>query len=186
MHSTPRHIIRVDPATVIIFSVLLSPALITGSFLLWRGQQIADGLGLCAAYVAFLYWICSPSVELAPNELIYRSLLQRKAIMLSDVTGVSISARPAPTLELKRGPGKGPRFSFIVKPFSKSGVVALLHHVRTFAPEASFDGIARDMSAGDFKTVTRETISTQNLIRIAFAIGASSVAAALARALFHR
>src|SRR5579871_5508811 len=183
--ASPR-IIRVAPATVIIFSVLLSPALFVGALLIWRGQQIPEALGLCAAYITFVYLICSPSVELAPNRLIYRSFLKRRAIALSEVVEVKAGAPLAPTLQLLRKGGHGEPFSFIIKPFSKLGVVAMLHHIQTFCPEAQFDRITKDMSVGDFRSITRETISSQNLIRSALILGLSMITAAIVRVLFHK
>ena len=178
--------IRVAPATVIIFSVLLSPALIVGALLIWRGQQIPEALGLCVVYIAFVYLICSPSVELTPNRLIYRSFLKRKAIALSEVVEVKMGALVAPTIQLFRKSSPGVPFSFIVKPFSKLGVVTMLHHIRTFCPEARFDRITDDMSVGDFRSITRETISSQNLMRFALILGSSIITTAVVRAMLHQ
>jgi hypothetical protein len=41
------------------------------------------------------------------------------------------------------------------------------------------------MSAGDFESINKETISTRNLVRIALGVGGSALAAALAKAVFQ-
>jgi hypothetical protein len=186
MDATSSRIIRVAPATIIIFSVLFSPALFLASVLIWRGQQIPEALCLCAAYIAFVYLICSPSVELTTSQVTYRSFLNQRSIAFADIAAVSMTANPAPTIELMRKQPHGRTFSFIVKPFSKSGVVSLLNEIRANCPEARFDAVANDMSTGDFRSITRETISSRNLMRIALIVGSAAFAAAIARVLFHR
>ncbi|MBK1884725.1 hypothetical protein JIN85_20100, partial [Luteolibacter pohnpeiensis] len=183
MHSDAPRLIRAAPATVIIFSVLFSPALLLGVLLIVRGQQIREALGLVALYAVAVYWVCSPSIELAANRLIYRSLLKRAEIDLSQVSRVTMSANPAPTVTLTRKDGGTP-LSFIVKPFSKLGIVAMFRHIRERSPDVQLDGISHDMSEGDFGTITKEAISTRNLIRIALTVSGSALAAALARAVF--
>ena len=176
-------LIRAAPATVIIFSVLFSPALLLGVLLIVRGQQIPEALGLVALYAGAVYWVCSPSVELAANRLVYRSLFKRAEIEISQVSRVTMSANPAPTVMLRRKDGGTP-LSFIVKPFSKPGIVAMFRHIREYSADAQFDGISHDMGEGDFESITKETISTRNLIRIALTVSGSALAAALARAVF--
>jgi hypothetical protein len=184
MNSETPRLIRVAPATVIIFSVLFSPALLLGALLIFRGQQIPEALGLVAFYAGAVYWVCSPSVELGDSRLIYRAPFKRAEIEISQVDRVVMSANPAPTVTLTRKGGCGAPLSFIVKPFSKPGVVAMFRHIREHSPEVRLDGISQDMSAGDFASITRETVSTRNLIRIALAVSGSALAAALARAAF--
>ena len=186
MNSTSPRIIRVDPATVIIFSVLFSPALLMAVLLIWRGQQIPEALGLCVVYVVMVYWICSPSLELGQDQLTYHAFLTQKTIALSEVTGVKMSASPAPTIHLVRKQHGVSSFSFIIKPFSKLGVVALMHHLRSHCPGARFDEIANDLDRGDFGSVTRAAISTRNMIRFVVAGASATFAAAIVRALLHR
>jgi hypothetical protein len=185
MDSTSPRIIRVDPATVIIFSVLFSPALFMSLMLIWRGQQIPDGIALFALYVVGVYWICSPSIELDQHKLTYRALLKRGTIMLSEVAAVKISANPAPTILFLRKKPATDSFSFIIKPFSKAGVVALLHHLREGCPGARFDEIAIDLSNDDFDSITRATISTRNLIRIVFSGALAAFIYGMVRTLLH-
>ncbi|MBN8460150.1 MAG: hypothetical protein J0M04_20170 [Verrucomicrobia bacterium] len=168
---------------MIIFSVLFSPALLLGVLLIVRGQQIPEALGLIALYAGAVYWVCSPSVELGTNRLIYRSLFKRAEIDISQVKRVTMSANPAPTVTLMRKDAGTP-LAFIVKPFSKPGLVAMFRHIREYCPEVQFDGISHDMSVGDFESITMEAISTRNLIRIALTVSGSALAAALARAVF--
>ena len=184
MNTETSRLIRVAPATVIIFSVLFSPILLTGVLLIFRGEQIRDALGLIACYVGAIYWVCSPTVELGEQRLIYRALFQRKAIEISEIGRVSMGVKPAPTVTMMRKGGGSP-LSFIVKPFSKAGVVAMFRHIREKNPEVQMDGISQDMSAGDFESINKETISTRNLVRIALGVGGSALAAALAKAVFQ-
>lgn len=186
MESTSPRIIRAAPATVIIFSVLFSPALLLGGLLIWRGQQFPEAIGLCFIYILGVYAICSPAVELSHNQLIYRLPWKRRRIILSEVVGVSMSARPAPTLKLSKGNGQEESLSFVLKPFTKGGVVTIFDHIRRYCPTARFDGISKDMSSGDFSSITQETISSRNLIRIVVIVGSSAVAAAIAQMLFHK
>ena len=178
-------LIRVDPATVIIFSILFSPALICGVMLLWKGTQIRDGILLCATYGAAVYWICSPTLELLPGKLIYRALFKKLSVDLEKVGSVEIVSAPAPTLELRETGSGNLLTSFIVKPFSKAGVGAMLQHIRDASPSATFDKVSDDMSQGDFRSVTRQTLSARNLIRLASTVAGSSFAVALAKALSH-
>lgn len=184
MNSDAPRQLRAAPATVIIFSVLFSPALLLGVLLIVRGQQIPEALGLVALYGGAVYWVCSPSVELGDNRLIYRSLFKRAEIEISQVYRVAMSANPAPTVTLIRKDGGTP-LSFIVKPFSKTGIVAMFRHIREHSPEVQLDGISQDMSTEDFATITKEAISTRNLIRIALTVSGSVFAAALARSVFR-
>jgi len=184
MDTTPR-LIRVDPATVVIFSVLLSPALLVAGSLIWHGQQIPAALGLSMVYLGTVYGICSPVLELRPGQLTYHSLLGRRTIELSEVAEVKMSAKPAPTIHLVRKKRGSVSFAFIIKPFSKAGVVALLHHLRASCPDARFDDIANDLDTGDFRSITREAISAQNLIRIAVVAASATFVAAVMRGLLR-
>ena len=80
--------------------------------------------------------------------------------------------------------GKAP-FAFIIKPFTKNGVACMMQHIRTSCPEARFDAISDDLLRADFGSVTRETLSTRNLIRIAVTVGGAAIASAIIRAIAH-
>ena len=179
-------IIRVCPATVIIFSVLLSPLLFPAVSMILRKQQLAEAVGFCAAYFGFLYVVCSPTVELSRDGLVYKALFKRRAIAFSEIRGVRMSAHPAPTLELKRLGAHAQPFSFIVKPFSKAGVIAILSDIRSNCPDANFDDVSNDMEHGDFKYITREAIASQNIFRIVLIVGTTAFLVAIGRVLFGK
>lgn len=184
MNPAPPHLIRVAPATVIIFGLIFSPALFLGGLLITRGQQIPEALGLIVFYLGFVYWICSPSIELGEDRLVYRALFKRNEVQISNVERIAMHANPAPTLTLTRKDGGSP-LSFIVKPFSKSGIVAMIRHIREWSPEVQLDGISQDMSQGNFDSISKETLSTRNLIRIALGIGSFALGAAVVRAILR-
>ena len=73
----------------------------------------------------------------------------------------------------------------MIKPFSKAGLVAVLHHIRQSNPSIRFDKFAEDMSNADFRSVTREAIVTRNLLRIALVVGATSFGAGLIKLLLE-
>ena len=184
MNSRDNRIIRVSPATVIIFSVAFSPLLFVGLLCIFKTGQPWTAVFLCALYAAAIYAICSPTVFLTDTTLRYRNLLKSRSVDLSTVIKASVTARPAPTLELRSTSSRDP-FTFIIKPFSKKGVTCIMQHIRAMSPRAHFDKISEDLSHADFASVTREAISIQNLIRIALTVGGASLAAALLRALYH-
>ena len=185
MKPSPR-IIRVAPATVVIFSTILSPVLLGGIMTLWQGQKLWNGSLVCIGYFFALYGICSPTVELLPGRLVYRALFIRREIELADVAKVQVSARPAPTLELHHRYGGRRPFTFIVKPFSKSGIADIFQHIRQSNPMVRFDRVSEDMSRADFTTVTRKTVSTESLLRLAFVIGAIGVGSAIIKLVWYR
>jgi hypothetical protein len=135
-----RVVLRVAPATVLIFGLLFSPAMFVAGILVWRGEQVREAVALCALYAVMLYWACGRTVELAPGRLIYRALFTRRTIDLGSVEDVRIAARPAPVLELRRRGSRDHVPAFIVKPFSTTGVAAILRHVRGSSPEANRAG----------------------------------------------
>lgn len=174
--------LRVDVATIVIFSILPLPALAMALQLLWRGQQIPEALSLCALYSALPCWMAGLRVELAPGKLVYRTLVGRKEFDLSRVVAASIVARPAPTLELRYAGSREPVSAFIVKPFTRAGVAALLQHIRACSPGAKLDRTAKDMSEGRFDTITRETVKAMNVFRLVLLVVAVAVAGMLVRA----
>jgi hypothetical protein len=178
-------ILRVDVATIVIFSVLASPFMLMALLLFWRGKQITEASFLCAAYVGVLCWIASHGVELAPGRLIHRTLFTRKDIELSRVVAASIVARPAPTLELRRAGSREIVSAFIVKPFTRAGVAAILQHIRECSPGVKLDRIAEDMSEGRFDTIARETIKAMNLLRLVLLVVAIVVVGTLVRVYLH-
>ena len=178
-------VVKIAPATLIIFSILFSPVLIAGLTLLWKGGQLRDGFLLCCLFGLAVYGICSPNVELLPGKLIYRALFKKKSVNLAQVRYVAIASRPAPTLELSGTSKNPPLISFIVKPFSKVGVAAILHHIQTESPAAQFDAVSADMKAGDFESVTRQTLAFRNILRIVSTVAGSAFGVIVGRILFH-
>jgi hypothetical protein len=178
-------VVRVAPVTIVIFSVMGLPALLAALQLFWHGEQLRDASLLCAAYLVFVWWIASHRVELAPGRLVHRTLFTRKEIDLSRVVRASIVARPAPTLELRRAGSREVVSAFIVKPFSKAGVAAILEHVRASSPGVKLDPVAEAMRKGDFDLVTRETIKATNLLRLVVVVVAALVGAAIFRMLMR-
>lgn len=184
MNPNEDRIIRAAPATAIIFSILFSPLLFVGFLCLFKTGQLWTGLLFCALYPATILAICSPTVFITNSTLTYRTLFGSRSIDLSSVAKVSVTAQPAPTLQILSADARQP-FSFIIKPFTKTGVTYIMKSIRMSAPNARFDAISNDLSNNDFSSVKRETLKTQNLIRIILTVGGASIAAALVRALIH-
>jgi hypothetical protein len=180
-----RQIIRAAPATIVIFSVLCSSVPLVALLLFWRGQQLPEAVLLCGIYVGVVSWICSPTVELRPGRLLYRTLFTRVEIDLADVVSASIAANPGPKLEL-RGPGKGQVLgAFGVKVFSREGVAAILGHVRESSPGVDLDTFAESMRQGRLDLVTRETLRSANWLRGVWLIIGVMVAVGLGRTLLR-
>jgi hypothetical protein len=170
---------------VIIFAVLLSMFPATGALLLWRGN-LRDGVLLFAIYVFALYLVCGMTIDLAPGRLVFRFFIVRKMdVDLTRVTAASMVYGPGPGLSLRRRGSREKPAVIPLKPFTRAGVMAILHHVRACSPGVKFDRVAQDLSEGRFDTVTRETIRAGNLLRAAVAIAATAMAVALGRALLH-
>lgn len=184
-HDQPGVVVRVDPATIIIFSVMMSPAVLVALQLFWHGRQLRDASLLCAGYLVFFWWVASHRVELAPGRLVHRTLFTRKEIDLSHVVAASIVARPAPTLELRRAGSREAVAAFIVKPFSRRGVAAILDHVRESCPGVKLDRVAEAMRKGDFELVTRETIKATNVLRLVVLVVVVLEAGAILRMLMR-
>ncbi|HTN54410.1 MAG TPA: hypothetical protein VML50_18525 [Anaeromyxobacter sp.] len=132
-------------------------------------------------YAGALYWVCGRTVELAPGRLVYRALLVRKDLDLSGVRAARVVAHPAPTLELLSRGSREYAPAFIVKPFTRAGVAAILQHVLACSPEAKLDPVARDMSEGRFDSITRETIKAMALLRTALVVAAALLLALAVR-----
>jgi hypothetical protein len=164
--------IRVARSTFVVFAILFSPLLLWSVALLWGTTRVAEGCAVSLAYVLALFWACSRAFELSPGRLVYRSLFRRETIDLNSVSDVSIHARPAPSLELHCSGRSGRATTFLIKPFSRNGLVAVLQHIRAANPDIRFDAISDDMSRADFRSVTREALATTNLLRIALMAGA--------------
>lgn len=182
--ATPR-VLRVAPATVAIFSVMLSPSVAMALLLLSRGTQLWDAALLSVLYVATLYGMCARTVELAPGQLVCKTGPLRKRIDLSRLVAARIVARPALTLELRFEGAAAYRRAFTVKPFTKAGVSAILHHLRQCRPDVEYSGIAENMVHGDFDRVSREAIKAMNLLRMALlvagVVGMGAIVRLLAR-----
>jgi len=182
---TSRILIRTDPATSIIFSILFCPALILGLNLIWKGAQVNEGLLLCGLYFSAHYYMCSPTIELTKGLLVYRAFMKRISIELPLVRDVAIVSKPAPHLELSIS-DQDPPFSFIIKPFSKAGVAETLQYIRSNAQWAKFDGVSTDLCRGDFASVTRQTLSTRNILLLSGSLAGGSVISALLKVLISR
>jgi hypothetical protein len=180
-HAGMTTVLHVDPATVAIFSVLFSPALLLAGLLAWQGQQLREAGLLAAAYLVGLYWMCGRTVELAPGRIVYRVLFRRMDIELSRVRAARVVARPAPTLELMQRDSADYESAFIVKPFTKAGVTAILLHIRACCPDVELNRVALDMADGRFDSITRETIRARNVLRLALVLGGAMVVAAVTR-----
>ena len=177
--------IRVARSTFVVFAILFSPLLLWSVALLWGTTRVAEGCAVSFAYVLALFWVCSPTFELSPGRLVYRSPLRREAIDLNSVSEVSIRARPAPSLALHCSGRSGRVTTFLIKPFSRSGLVAVLRHIRAANPVVRFDAISDDMSRADFRSVTREAVAPTNLLRIALITGATAFGGILIKLLLR-
>jgi hypothetical protein len=180
-HGAKALVVRVAPATIVIFAVMGSPFVLMSLLLFWHGKQLRDASLLCVAYLVLVWWSASHRVELAPGRLIHRTLFTRKDIDLSGVVAASVVSRPAPTLELRRAGSREFVGAFIVKPFSRRGVAAILDHVRESSPGVKLDRVAEAMRQGDFDLVTRETIRGANLLRLIVLVVVVLVGAAMLR-----
>lgn len=178
-------VVRAAPATIIIFAVMGLPFVVMACLLFWDGKQLRDASLLGAAYLVLVSWTASHRVELAPGRLIHRTLFTRKEIDLSRVVAASIVSRPAPTLELRRAGSRESVGAFIVKPFTKRGVAAILDHVRESSPGVKLDRVAEAMRKGDFDLVTRETIKPANVLRLVVMVVTGLTAAAIFRMLMR-
>ena len=119
-----------------------------------------------------------------PNRLSYQWLANKGSVDLSSVHYVWITAHNiAPTLEL-RGKDKRLMLSFIIKPFSLAGIACILQHIYGFSPDAESDAKCDDLLRGDTSSVTREVLSVQNFIRLAFTLGGAMFLTALSKKLF--
>jgi len=174
-------VLRVDPRTTVIFAAMFSPALLVAGLLLWRGRQPGDAAILCAVYATGLYWMAGRTVELVPGHLVYRVFFVRKTIDVSDVVAASVVSRPAPTLELLYAGSSKPVPAFIVKPFTKAGVAAMLQHIVAASPEARLHRIADSLREGSFDAVARDARRAMNLLRLALSVAGMLTAVAVAR-----
>lgn len=182
----PTTIIRVDKATVIIFSIIFLPLLFGGGAMVWQSEHVAQGIAFCTGYVFLVYWICAPSIELWPGHVGYRTLFRRSSIDLTTVSEVFTSANPSPTLVFQKEDGRV-GLKFIIKPFSRQGLAALFRHIHQANPAIRLDAASEHMSRGDFRVVTRQAMTTTNLLRIALTVGTTTLGASLIKLLLqHR
>lgn len=187
MSNSKIEVLRVDIATVRIFSLLFAPALVNGLLSIWRPASTRDlwlGVMFCVLYLAALYWMCGRTVELVPGRLVYRVFFVTKVIDVTDLVAAAVVARPAPTLELRRRGSRTAVPVFIVKPFTRAGVAAILEHIRESSPGVRLDGAAGGMGEGRFDSIAHEACKAMNLLRLVFLVVGTLVAAAVARALF--
>ena len=177
-------VIRVAPATVAAGTILFSPVLLLGAALLWRGPDVQNGIALCAAYVAAIYWWCAPTIELAPGRLTYRTALRRATVDLAEVIEVAIAAGPA--LELRRAGRAGePRAAgaevLFVRPFSRLALSAVLHHIRASNPAVRLDALALAIRQASREVIARESGSARALVRFTVVLTVAIAAAGLGR-----
>jgi hypothetical protein len=178
-------VIRSAPSTGIIFSILFSPAAYVGvKAIFYAPYQLGLGVFLCALYVFIIYWACSPTVNLSGKTLAYYTLFSRRSVELASISEFDVVADLAPLLVLHRSDQPEP-FSFVIRPFSKAGVTSILRHIRVHASRAQFNAISADLEQGDFASVTREALRTQNLLRVFITAGGAMFAVALFHALFR-
>lgn len=178
-------VLRVAPATLIIFSILFSPVFILGiQLILQFPKQLQGGGFVCFLYICIMYLIGSATVYFKENELTYRvCFFLRRSIDLETVTKVKVAANPAPTLVLQSKHSKP--FKFVIKPFSRAGVALIINHIKLHAPNAEFDKISTDLGRGDFSSVTRETIRAENLFQLFGTVIGTMIVLGLARAATH-
>jgi len=184
-HATPT-IVRVGISTVVLGLLMFSPFLFGGIIVLVKApEQWLTALFLAACYPALVYWISAPKVTLEPNSLNYQSLANQGSVDLPSVHYVWTTAHNiAPTLEF-RGKDKHLMLSFIIKPFSLAGIASILQHIHRFSPEVEFDDKCADLLRGDTSSVTREVLSVQNFIRLAFTLGGAMFLTVLVRNCSH-
>ena len=177
--------LRVAKSTIIIFAIIFLPLLIWGTSLIWNTAKIGEGTLIVFGYLFMVYWVSSPTIKLLPGRIVYATLFKRTTIDLSRVYSVSAGAGPAPLLAFALTQGERRLVTFRIKPFSKTGLVALLRHVRRSNACIRFDPIIEHMSKAEFHSVTRETIASRNLLFVAMLSAAVVFGGALIKALLH-
>jgi TM2 domain-containing membrane protein YozV len=175
-------VVRISPATAIIFSLIFSPAIIVGLAKIFE-SQIGAGLGICAIPLLLLYWICSPAVHLTDKTLTYHNGFTQRSIDLESIIKVEVIARPMPVIRLCQGRSK--YFEFNLKPFSKNGAAFILHYIKSHVPNAQFDSISSNIEQGDFESVTRETLKLQNWIRFFATLVGMALTGVLIKVFLH-
>jgi hypothetical protein len=178
-------IIRVAPFTVILFAVLLSPALAVGTMLLWKGRQIWEGLMLCALFVGLHAYFCLRSVELWPGRLVYRGPLPRREIQLAGIERVTVAAEPPPRLQLWGAGQETPLLAFAIKPFSRGDLASIVRHIQAGQPSVVLDELADRLGQGQVEAVAKATLSSVSLLRVLVMLVGSGVLAGLVRALLR-
>ncbi len=175
--------VRTSPTTVVVFSILWAPFVLAGlTCLSPSSSQPLTGLALCACYPVAVWIACSSSVTLRPEIIVHRSLFAERYINLETVAQVYVTALPAAKLTLVDQEGKG--LTFRIKPFSRTGVAAILAHVAAAVPNAAFNETAIDLARGDFDSVTRESIHSWMVFRVAFGFGIAILIGEVLRAVF--
>jgi hypothetical protein len=176
-------VVRISPATAIIFSFIFSPVIIVGLAKIFE-SQISAGLGICAISLLLLYWICSPAVHLSGKTLAYhKGFFIRRCIDLESIVKVEVIARPMPVIRLCQGRSK--YFEFNLKPFSKNGATFILHYIKSHVLNARFDSISSNIGQGDFESVTRETLRLQNWIQFFATLVGMALTGVLIKVFLH-
>jgi hypothetical protein len=129
--------------------------------------------------------MCGRTVELAPGRLVHRVFFIPKRIDVSDLESATIVATPAPTLQLRHRGARKAVPAFIVKPFTRAGVLAILQHIQESSPGVKLGRVAKDMRENKYDTITRETVKAMNMLRLVLLVVAASVVGAVVRLLLR-
>ena len=143
---SPR-VIRVARSTVIIFSALLSPALVGGLVLVCQPRHFLDGLFGLGVAAVILGAICLRSVELHPGRLVYRGPWPRREVDLTGVDAVRVDGGPPPRMHLYAASSERPLLAFAIKPFTREDLSAIVRHIEAARPAVELDERARHMRA---------------------------------------
>ena len=183
MNKQKRITVHVAFATVVIFSIIFSPAWIFGTEAIFK-HNYSGGFGCLIGGLFFFLWICSATVYFEDGKLTYSMFFFiRRSVDLETVTKVKTVANPAPTLVLQQRHSKP--FKFVIKPFSKAAVAVIMHHIKLHAPNAEVDRISADLEEGDFASVTREALRVQNLFQLFGLVIGTMFVVAFAQAEVH-
>lgn len=171
-----------DPATVVIFSILFSPALFLVGVLAAKRAQPVEATLVCGLYLVGVFFLGGRTVELRPGELVQTVLLVPRRTDLRRMGEARFTADPAPVLELWRAGAEERAFAMYLKAYSLAGVAALLAHLRACSPGIALDGFEAFERVPEPERIARENARTLNLLRAVVAVALGFVAAAWVRA----
>jgi len=153
MHNTSVRQLHVGMATVLLFSVLFSPLLWVAIMAIGGQHQPVQAVFFLMAYFAGMYCVCSPSIELRPGHLLYRTFFYRLDIDLQTVTAVSVATHPGLMLKLRRE--SQPAIALSIKPFAQEDIVVLLGHIQRESSNATFDPLSQSLGRGFFESINQ-------------------------------